>query len=420
MTFITNGTFRYLPNSRTSKIQPVTIFSGMVGLFACFALTATHLLAAVANKTPKDISQAHNAFGFDLFKILVEAEGNNNVFISPSSIGLALSMVYNGAKGETKDAIEKTLQFKNLDISSVNQQSLALINLLKNPDPKVELAIANSVWARKGIEFRQDFLTAAAKYYNAEISALDFKDPSAVGKINSWVSKNTKGKIPKIVENIPDEMVMYLINAVYFKGSWTTEFDRKLTQDRLFTTANGASKKHPLMRQTHLLPYLETETFQSVNLPYGENKRLSMYVFLPKNLETFIRGFDIKAWNEWMKQYENIEGTILLPRFKIEYAKELNLLLAKLGMGVAFQDNADLRGISDQHRLNISEVLHKSYVDVNEEGTEAAAATSVGAGVTSVRPRPKTFYMEVNRPFFFAIRDNQDQEILFMGAVNNP
>ena len=396
------------------------IFAGSVGLFGYFALTATPLFAAVANETPKELSQAHNAFGFNAFKTLAEAEGNNNIFISPSSIALALSMVYNGATGETKDAIEKTLRFKDLDISSVNQQSLGLINLLKNPDPKVELSIANSVWARKGREFRQDFLTTVRKYYSAEISTIDFKDPGAVRTINSWVSKNTKDKIPKIVGTIPDDMVMYLINAVYFKGSWTTEFDKKLTQERLFTPANGQPKEHPLMRQTHVLPYLETETFQSVNLAYGQNKRLSMYVFLPKSLETFIKGIDIKAWNEWMTKYQAIEGTILLPRFKMEYAKELRPLLTKLGMGIAFQDRADLSGISDKASLKISEVTHKTYVDVNEEGTEAAAATSVGATVTSFEPRRKTFYMEVSRPFFFAIRDNQDQEILFMGVVNNP
>ena len=420
MTFITNGTFHHLPNSIKSKIKIIRIFSGIVGLSGYFALTATPLFAAVANETRREISQAHNAFGFDLFKTLVEAERNNNIFISPSSIALALSMVYNGAKGETKDAIEKTLRFKDLDISTINQQSLRLINLLKNPDPKVELSIANSVWARKGIEVRQDFLTTVRKYYNAEISTIDFKDPSAVRTINSWISKNTKGKIPQIVETIPTDMVMYLINAVYFKGSWTTEFDKKLTQERLFTPANGAPKNHPLMRQTHVLPYLETETFQSVNLPHGQNKRLSMYVFLPRNLETFIKGFDIKAWDNWMTKYETIEGTILLPRFKMEYAKELRPVLTKLGMGAAFQNDADLSGISDKERSKMSEVVHKTYVDVNEEGTEAAAATSVGRTVTSFEPQRKTFYMEVNRPFFFAIRDNQNQEILFMGIVNNP
>ncbi len=420
MTFIANVISHHLSDSIKSKMQTIMIFPVIVGLFGYLALIAAPLFAAVTIETPKDISQAHNSFGFGLFKTLVEAEGNNNIFISPSSIVLALSMVYNGAKGETKDAIEKTLQFKDLTIASVNQQSLGLIKLLKNPDPKAELFIANSVWAKKGIDVKRDFLTTVTKYYNAEISTIDFKDPSAAPRINSWVSKNTKGKIPEIVGTIPDDMVMYLINAVYFKGSWTNEFDKKLTQERLFTPASGAPKRHSLMQQTHVLPYLETESFQSVNLPYGQNKRLSMYVFLPKNLDAFIKGLDMEAWNEWMTKYETIEGTILLPRFKMEYAKELTPMLSKLGMRVAFEDHADLSGISNKARLKISGVEHKTYVDVNEEGTEAAAATSVGPTITSFEPRRKTFYMEVNRPFFFAIRDNRDQEVLFMGVVKNP
>src|SRR5437867_1337097 len=197
MLFCTKLGFHHLPNSVKSKIQIVTIFAATVGVFGYFALTATPLFAVAANENPGDVSQAHNAFGFELFKTLVEAEEHKNVLISPSSIAFALSMVYNGAKSETKDTMEKTLQFKNLDPSSVNRKSLSLINLLKNPDSRVELSIANSVWARKEINFRRDFLTTVTKYYNAEISTLDFKDRSAVGTINSWVSNNTKGKIPK-------------------------------------------------------------------------------------------------------------------------------------------------------------------------------------------------------------------------------
>ncbi len=379
---------------------------------------------SVQSQSPKNISQAHNTFGFNSIKILAKEEGNKNVFISPSSIALALSMVYNGANGETKNAMQKTLQFQNLDIATVNQESLGLINSSKNPDAGVELSIANSVWARNGVEFKKDFLDVVGKYFNAEISTLDFASSNAVDTINAWVSKNTKGKIPTIVASpIPSDMVMYLINAVYFKGSWTNEFDKKQTEDRNFTTSDGVSKKHPLMRQRGYLPYLETEDFQSVSLPYGKNKRLSMYVFLPKNLNNFVQTLDENKWNDWMKQYKEIQGTILLPRFKMEYAKGLVPLLKELGMGVAFENDADFSGISDPLKLKIkiSGVLHKTYVDVNEEGTEAAAVTSVGlSGITSVMPEQKTFYMEVNRPFFFVIRDNQTQAVLFMGTIQNP
>lgn len=373
----------------------------------------------VQSQSPKNIPQAHNIFGFNSIKILAKEEGNKNVFISPSSIALALSMVYNGANGETKNAMQKTLQFQNLSIATINQESLGLINSLKNPDPQVELSVANSVWAKIGADFKKDFLNTVASYFNATISNLDFSDPNAAKTINAWVSKNTQGKIPSIVSfPIPGDLVMYLINAVYFKGSWTVEFDKKLTEDKNFTTAEGISKKHPLMRQRGNMSYLETEDFQSVNLPYGKNKRLSMYVFLPKNLNNFVQTLDESKWNNWMKRYGEMEGTILLPRFTMEYEKGLIPLLTKLGMGIAFQNNADLTGIGKD--LKISEVKHKTYVDVNEEGTEAAAVTSVGISITSVESPEKTFYMEVNRPFFFVIRDNQTQEILFMGTIQNP
>lgn len=371
-------------------------------------------------QSPKKISQAHNAFGFNAIKLLAQEEGNKNVFISPSSIALALSMVYNGANGETKSAMQKTLQFENFDIATINQESLDLINILKNPDSEIELFIANSIWAKQGVDFKKDFLDVVASYFKAEISTLDFSSSNAADTINSWVSKNTKGKIPTIVSPpIPDSMFMYLINAVYFKGSWTIKFDEKLTKDRDFTTADGTRKKHPLMQQYGDMPYLETKDFQSVSLPYGENKRFSMYVFLPKNLGDFVQNLDQNKWNDWMKQYKKTKGTILLPRFSMEYEKGLIPMLIKLGMGVVFQDGADLTGIG--YDFKISEVKHKTYVDVNEEGTEAAAVTSIGlVESTSVGTAKKTFYMEVNRPFFFAIRDSQTQEVLFMGTIQNP
>ncbi len=369
---------------------------------------------------PENISQAHNAFGINTLKILARDEGLNNVFISPSSIALALSMVYNGANGETKDAMQKVLQLQGLDITAVNEESLSLITGLTNPDPKVELSVANSVWARQGVDFKKEFLSTVEKYYNAELETLDFTDPSVADTINAWVDESTRGKIPTIVSPpIPADLVMYLINAVYFKGTWTTEFDKQLTTDRDFTVGDGSLKKHPLMKHKGNVPYLETTDFQSAVLPYGENERLNMYVFLPKDLNKFVADLNITDWNEWMTQYEETEGTILLPKFKMTYEKKLVPVLEELGMGVAFGGNADLTGIGEQ--LFINDVLHKTYVDVNEEGTEAAAVTSIAIiGSTSIPEKSKTFYMEVNRPFFFVIRDNLTQELLFMGTIQNP
>jgi serine protease inhibitor len=368
-------------------------------------------------QNPTDLPQAHNAFGFNVLKALSVEEDDKNIFISPSSLSMALSMVYNGADGETKSAITKALEFQKLDITKVNQESLGLINSLKNPDDKVELSIANSVWIKNGIEVKPTFLDVVGNYYKAEATTLDFDNPSAKDTINSWVNKNTKGKIPSIVDNTSDK-VMYLINATYFKGSWTTEFDKKLTQDKKFTPTKGSPTTRPFMKQKETMAYLETDEFQSAKLPYGKNERLSMYVFLPINMSSFVNKLDINTWNKWVSEYQKIDGTILLPRFKLAYEVGLIPTLTKLGMGIAFQEQANFSGIAPD--LFISEVKQKTYLDVNEEGTEAAAVTSVGTSITSTEPAQKEFYMEVNRPFFIAIRDNQTQEILFAGIIQNP
>lgn len=380
------------------------------------------ILQPSVSKQPTLLPASHTALGMNMMKLLAKEEAGKNIFISPSSIALTLSMVTNGAEGKTKEEMQKALHFQNLDISTINQESLGLIESVKNPDPKVELSGANSVWAKKGVEFKKDFLDVVKSSFAAEAETLDFGDKNAAHTINAWVDKNTKGKIHEIVSPpIPDDMVMYLINAVYFKGAWTEAFDKKLTEEKDFTTGVGISKKHPLMWQRGDMSYLETADFQSVMLPYGKNKRLGMYVFLPKNMNEFVEKLDEKTWNDWMKKYAETEGTILLPRFTMEYEKELKPLLQKLGIETAFENNADFSGIVDPKnmKIKISEVKHKTYVDVNEEGTEAAAVTSIGMGFTGVKPS-KGFYMEVNRPFFFAIRDNQTEEVLFMGAVNDP
>lgn len=375
------------------------------------------------NSTPttkaNNLSEAHNIFGFNLLKELKKEEGNTNIFISPTSISLALSMVYNGAGGETKTAMAKTLLLQHIDINTLNEQSLDMINNLKNPDENITLSIANSVWARKGETFKPNFINTVQKFFNAKTTTLDFNDPKSADLINSWASENTNGKIPTIVNPpLPSDMVMYLINAVYFKGSWTKEFDKKLTSQRNFTLSDGAVEQRSLMKRSEKMLYYENSDFQSTSLPYGKNRRLAMLVFLPKDINKFIDSLNQQNWDKWTSSYENTQGTLLLPKFKITYEKDLVSLLSKLGMGIAFQDKADFSGIGDS--LRISQVRHKTYVDNNEEGTEAAAVTSIGIGVTGVISEPKTFYMEVNRPFFFVIQDTQTKEILFTGIISNP
>jgi len=395
-------------------IPSVTPWERPTSIIASPAISATQ--APVA-KEVRQLATAHNFFGFNILKQLLVEDKNKNIFLSPASIALALSMTYNGAEKETKAVMAKTLQVENMTIDELNQASESLMTLIASPDPKVQISVANSIWARAGEEFRQEFLTANEKFYRAKITSLDFKLPSSADTINNWVSENTKGKIPTIIQPpIPAEMVMYLINAIYFKGTWTVEFDKKLTQEREFTSLNGTKSLRPMMKQTRKdFNYLETDDFQAVELPYGKNERLGMYVFLPKrDLADFFSKLTGENWNSWMDKFLKREGILVLPKFKIEYEKKLNDTLGQLGMAVAFGGGADFSKIGPG--LFISEVIHKSYIEVNEEGTEAAAVTSVGVGKTAIGPDEK-FYLEVNKPFFYAISDKQTGEVLFMGVA---
>lgn len=362
---------------------------------------------------------ANTKFGFKLFSEILKKDSQKNVFVSPSSVAIALSMTYNGANGNTKRAMANALQFQGMTLEEINTSQRNLMANLTQVDPKVKLSIANSLWAKEGIAFNLNFLQQNEKFYDAKVKTLDFKRPTASDEINSWVKENTNGKIEKIVDRITPEHVMFLINAIYFKGAWSNEFDQKNTENRPFLLTNGTKKQVPLMKRQGEYRYSETDQFQAISVPYG-NGRMSMYVFLPKsNLTAFQKSLTAENWQTWMKQFSSREGQIQLPRFKMDYEVDLKTALSALGMGVAFQDAADFSNLS-KATTKIDEVKHKTFVEVNEEGTEAAAVTSVGVVATSAQIQEEPFKMIVDRPFFCAIRDNQTGEILFMGSIVNP
>jgi len=303
----------------------------------------------------------------------------------------------------------------------VNQANAALRQALTNPDAKVQLAIANSLWARKGVVFKEDFLKRNGDFFGATTTEVDFSNPNASNIINGWVEKNTQGKIKTIVpDKIPRDMVLYLINAIYFKGEWATKFVKGRTANAPFFLLNGTKKTVPLMTQSASFPYFKGKDFEAVALPFGGG-RMSMYVFLPaesSNLDAFCKQLSAENWEKWMKQFHTMEGDLWLPRFKSEYEKTLNDSLKALGMGIAFDPSqADFSGMRSPPDLFISEVKHKTFVEVNEEGAEAAAVTSVGMRVTSV---PERFVLRVDRPFFCAIRDSKTGAVLFMGVIVEP
>ena len=370
------------------------------------------------------LAAANTRFGIKLFNQIVQQDQAKNVFISPTSIAIALAMTYNGASGDTQKAMAQTLELNGLSVADVNNAYAALRASLTNADPKVQLSIANSLWLRQGAKLNDEFLQRNQLYYRAQVQELNFTDPSAAGTINSWVSQNTNGKIPKIVDQIPGDMMLYLINAIYFKGDWTRQFDKSKTSDQPFHLLDGSTKQVPLMTQGGTFTYFQNDNFQAVSLPYGDG-RLNMLVFLPaanSSLQAFEQTLNETNWNTWVGQFHKADGTLKLPRFSMDYELSLNAPLKALGMNVAFDPKA--ADFSAMHtggdQFFISEVKHKTYLEVNEEGTEAAAATSVGMGTTAIRPNETKFNMVVDRPFFIAIQDKTTGSVLFMGSIVQP
>lgn len=366
---------------------------------------------------------ANTKLTFKLFSEILKKQHSENIFISPASLAIALNIVYNGAGGETQEAIAKTLELQGTNLQEINQANAELKASLNNPDPKVQLSIANSLWTKESIPFKPEFLQLIQNFYQAEVKNLNFSNPTAPSMINNWVNQSTNGKINKIVDVIEPKTVFLMLNAIYFKGNWTEPFPTEATQLGPFTLLDGTQKQHPMMRHQNSasFPYYENELFQAVSLPYGEG-RMSMYIFLPNqgvSLKTFYEKLNAENWQQWMNQFNNLDNSgggvlISLPRFKLKYAIDLKDTLKALGMEIAFTKEANFSGMTPSS-IWIDKIQHKTFVEVNEEGTEAAAVTNVASGV-----RSGPIEMNVNRPFFFAIRDNQTGSILFVGSIVEP
>ncbi|MBW4562202.1 MAG: serpin family protein [Mojavia pulchra JT2-VF2] len=368
------------------------------------------------------IVNANNKFGFKLFSEVLQNESSEkNIFVSPASVAIALAMTYNGASGSTQKAMAKTLELQGMNLQEINSSYASLEKILQKPDADVQLTIANSLWADKDAQFKSEFLQKNREFYQAKVTNLNFQDAEAPNIINNWVKENTQGKINKIVETIDPEQVLFLINAIHFKGRWSNEFDKSQTAVYPFYLASGKQKQHPMMSKDGDYRYHETEQFQAVSLPYGKDGKVSFYIFLPKqnsNLKAFYQNLSAENWEKWMTQFRKREGSVRLPRFKTDYDVTLNDALKALGMEEAFSSKANFSGMGKN--LAISQVKHKTFVEVNEEGTEATAATSVGIVATSAMQEPEPFRMIVDRPFFCAIRDNQTGSVLFMGSIMEP
>ncbi len=366
---------------------------------------------------------ADNTFGLKLFRAIRAAEpASDNLFISPLSVAMALGMTYNGAAGTTQEAMQKALELRGLSIDDVNESYRGVIDLLADLDPSVEFLLANSIWYRQGFQVEASFLDVNRTYFDAELSALDFASANAAPTINSWVDQKTRGRIDKIVEPpIPTDVVMYLINAIYFKGSWTSKFDKDLTTRAPFTLADGSQKSVEMMStgvEIAVNAYLDSDV-TVLDLPYG-GKAYSMTIVLPNagvGIGDLVASLDDARWQTWIDRLSEGSYVVVMPKFTLQYELEMKDVLSGLGMGIAFAPiQADFTRINPTPGLlYISKVKHKTFVDVNEEGTEAAGVTSVEVRQVSI---PPTLY--IDRPFLFAIRERFSGTVLFLGLIMDP
>lgn len=401
-------------------VPPIVSLAGCGGSGGTSVGNSEVQAKVVSGPLPESIDR----LAFKLMNQVAGEDAGKNVFLSPASLEIALAMTMNGAGGDTLSTMSNTLELQGLSADEVNAANKDMTDWLGQLDPKVTLEIANSLWARQGIRFSPAFLAKNKEFYRARVESLDFDSASATETINAWVSEKTKGKIKEIVQPpIDPQTILFLLNAIYFKGQWTSQFNKSSTRDGDFH-ASGGTKKVPMMSQTGKFKYMEDGEFQAIFLPYGAGKT-GMYIFLPSastGLTDFIQSLTPENWTQWMTRFSESEGDLSMPRFKLEYEKALKDTLTAMGMGVAFTDRADFSNMlvaGSPDKPYIQQVKQKTYADVNEEGTEAAAVTSVEVGVTSM-PAGNHFSMKVDRPFFFAITDEAGKVILFEGAVVNP
>ncbi len=370
------------------------------------------------------LMDAGEAFAFDFLRELVrEEDPAANIFVSPLSASMALGMALAGAEAGTFEAMRAALRLGGLEREEIAASYRSLIDLLSDLDPTVRIEIGNSVWYREGFTFEDAYSREVERYFLARVEALDFDDPDAADVINAWVSEATDGLIDGIVDPPIDPLtVAFLLNAIYFEGAWTLRFDPARTSSGDFRRSDGSTVSVPFMSMSDgEFPYAETSNYQAIELPYG-GEAFAMTVVLPAEaigIDAFVESLDAEVWAELIAGLGESELLVALPRFRLEYDRTLNDVLEALGMAVAFDETA--ADFSRMHRdalqlqLHISRVKQKAFVEVDEEGTRAAAVTSVEMGVTSAPPM-----FRADRPFVFAIRERLSGALLFTGVVRDP
>ncbi len=379
---------------------------------------------ALVKSTANEVVGATEKFGLDLFQKLSSEKSGENCFISPASVAIALNFAMAGSSGATREAMAKGLKLANPQADTTSAFS-ELLKALVSKDSQVEMNIANAIFVNDKYKLNSSFEQNAKVDFQSEIRNENFSDSQTINKVNGWVSDKTKKHIPSIISKLPAEAFAVLLNAIYFKGSWTTPFPASDTKDGDFHLDAGGTKKVSFMNRSGKFSYFEEKDFQAVKLPYG-SERYEAFVFLPApslKLSEFQKRMTSQNFDKYVGQFDSWNNSHLtVPRFHIDYSKSLNQSLQSLGFENIFSDSADFSLMhTPPPGLKVSEVVHKTTLDVDEKGTVATAATSVMMMPTMARMEtPRSFTMVVDRPFLFAIRDSQTGLLLFFGSVYKP
>ena len=408
----------------------------VIALIVVSMVSCTKSIPAVADKSqtlvlPADgasVIDANNQFAFDLLRATLQQDTTaNNKLVSPLSIYLALSMVYNGAGGATRDSMARALDLSGIDTNTLNSVCHALITQLPGEDNAVQLSIANSIWyAQNNYQPLASFLNTTQTDYDATIQSLNFKDPNSVNTINDWVAQKTDGKIPSVIKSISPDELMFLINAIYFNGAWQYAFKTSDTYNGEFHLQNGSAQTVPFMKQQVTVNAFIDSSFMMIELPYGGGKSYSMYIALPTDAQRSINSFaslmNGAVLANDIARMDSANLLVEIPKWEYSYSID-NMLpeLSQLGMGIAFSDDADFSNLynPNQTAVKLSRAIHKTYIKVDEQGTQAAAVTVIGV-ITAISAPPPPFLFRADHPFFYTIVEKQTGAILFTGIVNDP
>jgi len=416
----------------------------MKQLLSCmwmFAAVAILMPSCKKNMATKDVTstimlpaggsavvEANNQFAFKFLQSALQNDSstNTNKLISPLSIYLALSMVYNGADGATQDSMAAALQMEGIDINNLNAACKALIQQLPVEDNEVQLSIANSIWYNNvGLQPLQSFLDVNSNYFSAAVQGLNFNDQSSVNTINTWVSNNTQGKITQIIQTISPSDLMYLINAIYFKGGWQYAFKTSDTYNDNFNLQGGTTVNVPFMKESITTNIYYNNQLRLIELPYGGGNSYSMYIAdnptalatNPVNINQFAAGLNETGLKTAITGVQKTTVTLEMPKWESSYSiDDFRPELAALGMDIALGTSADFSKMYSSP-VYISKAIHKTYIKVDEEGTTAAAVTAIGIQETDVGPA--SIY-QLNHPFVYVIAEKQTGTILFTGILNDP